>query len=345
MKKPHKQTQALTLKRLDAAEVRSIEMVCDTLASEHSRRAYRRALEDFFLWHRGAGRPRLDKATVQRYAATLRDAGMAPSSVNQRLSAIRRLATEAEDNGLLDPQVANGIRAVKGARREGRRTGNWLTRDEAQKWLNTPNTRTRKGKRDRALLAVLIGCGLRRAEAAALSFEHVQQRDGRWVLVDLVGKRDKVRSVPMPGWAKAAIDAWSEASGVREGLVFRAVNKGDRVIGGGVTAQAIYNTIVGYAEELEKKGVAPHDQMWGQMIKLLLVKLRVKTSELFLEYKPIPHTECRNQKSPKYDMLQRSRLNMFRGGTKRHRRWWVSGKLITEVVYFYTLWLGEEVKL
>jgi site-specific recombinase XerD len=79
------------------------------------------------------------------------------------------------------------------------RTGNWLTRDEAQQWLNAPDTRTREGKRDRALLAVLIGCGLRRAEAAALSFKHVQQRDGRWVLVDLIGKRDKVRSVPMPG--------------------------------------------------------------------------------------------------------------------------------------------------
>src|SRR5919199_185642 len=113
MKKTHKQGQALTLKRLDAAEAKSIEMVCD--------------------------------------------AGMAPSSVNQRLSAIRRLATEAEDNGLLDPQVANGIRAVKGARREGRRTGNWLTRDEAQQWLDAPDTRTLKGKRDRALLAVLIG--------------------------------------------------------------------------------------------------------------------------------------------------------------------------------------------
>jgi site-specific recombinase XerD len=77
MRKTQKQTQALTIKRLDAAEAKSIEMVCDALASEHSRRAYRRALEDFFLWHQGAGRPRLDKATVQRYAATLRDAGMA----------------------------------------------------------------------------------------------------------------------------------------------------------------------------------------------------------------------------------------------------------------------------
>lgn len=251
--------QALTLKRLSEAEARAIEMVLDGLPSEHSRRAYERALFDFFHWHRGVGRPQLSKAVVQRYAAELREAGMAPSSVNQRLSAIRKLAAEAADNGALDPQVANGIRAVKGARREGRRTGNWLTREEAQTWLGAPDTRTMKGRRDRALLAVLIGCGLRRSEAASLTFDHVQQRDGRWVLVDLIGKRDKIRSVPMPNWAKAAIDEWGQASGVSAGLVFRAINKGDRVVGEGITPQAIYNIIVGYAGALKKKGVAPHD--------------------------------------------------------------------------------------
>lgn len=184
---------------------------------------------------------------------------MAASSVNQRLSAIRRLATEAEDNGLLDPQLANGIRAVRGARIEGRRAGNWLTREEAQTWLGAPDVRTLKGQRDRALLAVLIGCGLRRAEAAGLTFDHIQQRDGRWVLVDLIGKRDKVRSVPMPNWAKATIDLWGKAAGLSGSLVFRAVNKGDRVVGDGITPQDIYNVIVRYARELKKSGVAPHD--------------------------------------------------------------------------------------
>jgi site-specific recombinase XerD len=251
--------QALTLKRLSEAEAIAIEMVLDGLPSEHSRRAYERALFDFFHWHRGVGRPQLNKAVVQRYAAELREAGMSASSVNQRLSAIRKLAAEAADNGLLDAQVAGGIRAVKGARQEGRRTGNWLTREEAQAWLGAPDKRTMRGRRDRALLAVLIGCGLRRSEAAGLTFGHVQQRDGRWVLVDLIGKRDKVRSIPMPNWAKAAIDDWSTASGVTDGLVFRAVNKGDRVVGGGITPQAIYNIIVGYAGELKKQGVAPHD--------------------------------------------------------------------------------------
>jgi site-specific recombinase XerD len=251
--------QALTLKRLGEAEARAIEMVLDGLPSEHSRRAYERALFDFFHWHRGVGRPQLNKAVVQRYAAELREAGMSASSVNQRLSAIRKLAAEASDNGLLDAQVAGGIRAIKGARQEGRRTGNWLTREEAQSWLGAPDRRTVRGRRDRALLAVLIGCGLRRSEAVNLTFEHIQQRDGRWVLVDLIGKRDKVRSVPMPNWAKAAIDDWSVASGLADRLVFRAVNKGDRVVGSGITPQAIYNIIVRYAGELQKHGVAPHD--------------------------------------------------------------------------------------
>jgi site-specific recombinase XerD len=251
--------QSLVRRRLTEAEISAIRMVLDGLASENSRRAYERALMDFFLWHKGVGRPQLNKAVVQRYAAELRDAGMAVSSVNQRLSAIRKLALEAADNGALDPQVANGIRSVKGARREGRRTGNWLTREEAQTWLSAPDTRKMRGRRDRALLAVLIGCGLRRAEAAGLTFDHVQQREGRWVLVDLIGKRDKIRSIPMPNWSKAAIDEWRISAGVWEGLVFRAVNKGDRVVGSGITPQAIYNIIVGYAEELKNKGVAPHD--------------------------------------------------------------------------------------
>jgi site-specific recombinase XerD len=251
--------KALVIVEPDDAVGNAIRIVLDGLPSEHSRRAYQRALIDFFHWHKGVGRPQLSKAVVQRYAAEMREAGMAPSSINQRLSAIRKLATEAADNGALDAQIANSIRSVRGARHEGRRTGNWLSREQAQMWLNAPDTSTLKGLRDRALLAVLIGCGLRRAEAASLTFAHVQQRDGRWVLVDLIGKRDKIRSVPMPNWTKAAIDGWSKAAQTNDGLVFRAVNKADRVVGDTITPQAIYNIVAGYAEELRNKGVAPHD--------------------------------------------------------------------------------------
>jgi len=251
--------RSLVRSKFTAAEAAVVAMVLDGLPSEHSRRAYERALVDFFHWHRGAGRPQLSKAVVQRYAAELREDGRSSSSINQRLSAIRKLASEAADNGLIDAQIAGGIRAVKGARQEGRRTGNWLTCEQAQSWLGAPDIRTLKGRRDRALLAVLIGCGLRRAEAASLTFEHIQQRDGRWVLVDLIGKRDKIRSVPMPNWTKAAIDAWGSVAGIENGLVFRAVNKADRVVGEGITPQAIRNIVADYAEKLKHDGVAPHD--------------------------------------------------------------------------------------
>lgn len=131
---------------------------------------------------------------------------------------------EAADNGLLDPEIAAGISRVKGAKRQGIRIGNWLTLPQAREFLAAPDLSTLKGKRDRTILATLIGCGLRRTETAELSVEHIQQREARWVVVDLVGKHGRVRSVPMPAWAKAATDAWTEAAGITSGRVFRAVN-------------------------------------------------------------------------------------------------------------------------
>ena len=116
-----------------------------------------------------------------------------------------------------------------------------------------------KGIRDRAMLSVLIGCGLRRAEAAILSVSHIQQREERWAIVDIVGKRDNMRTVPMPSWAKSAIDAWTYSAQIDEGFIFRRVNKGDNLMGNGITEQAIYNVVAGYAEKLENDGIAPHD--------------------------------------------------------------------------------------
>jgi len=229
-------------------EAALIQVVLDTVDSEHTRRAYRRALADFMTWYAEAGRPILNKATVQRYAAELRAAGMGAASINQRLSAIRKLAREAADNGALPEAIANGIKAVKGVRQEGQRAGNWLTRDQAQDLLNTPDPAILKGSRDRAILAVLIGCGLRRREAANLTVAHVAHRDGRWVIVDLVGKRNKTRSVPMPSWAKSAIDAWTQAAGITSGRLFRAVHKGGFVNGEGTTDQAIADVVRENAE-------------------------------------------------------------------------------------------------
>ena len=121
---------------------------------------------------------------------------------------------EAAYNGLLAPELANGITRVKGVASKGVRLCNWLTAKQAQALLNAPDASTPKGLRDRAILAVLLGCGLRRSEVAALTFKHIHQRDGRWSIVDLVGNHGRVRTVPVPTWAKVAIDAWASAAAV-----------------------------------------------------------------------------------------------------------------------------------
>jgi site-specific recombinase XerD len=91
---------------------------------------------------------------------------------------------------------------VKSAKTQGIRIGNWPSQRQAQALLSAPDISTLRGLLDRAIVAVLLGCGLRRSEVAALSFAHLQQRDGRWCIVDLVGKHGRVRTAPMPAWGE-----------------------------------------------------------------------------------------------------------------------------------------------
>src|SRR5207248_3001766 len=132
---------------------------------------------------------------------------------------------ECAESGLLHPPAAAAIGRVKGVPVRGVRAGNWLTRDQAEKLLLAPPN-TLMGLRDRAMLGLLIGCGLRRDELANLTFEHLQQRERRWVIVDMVGKGRRVRTVPVPGWAKALVDAWADSAGLTDGLVCRRFRKG-----------------------------------------------------------------------------------------------------------------------
>jgi integrase len=109
------------------------------------------------------------------------------------------------------------------------RAGNWLSLDQAQRLLDAPDSSTRKGLRDRAIFAVLLGCGLRRSEVAALTMRHIQQREGRWCIIDLVGKHGRIRTVPMPAWVKSAVDTWTQIADVIGGFIFRRVSALDTV--------------------------------------------------------------------------------------------------------------------
>jgi len=274
------------------------DIVIDGLNSPYSKVMYAKAINDFLVWRNDAGGGPFVKAQVNAYKAHLLSAtDYAPSTINLRLSAIRKLAAEAADNGVMDPHLSEGIQRVQGVTTHGVRTGNWLTLQQAQELIRKPDITTLKGLRDRAILTILIGAGLRRSEVANLTFDHIQMREARWVIVDLVGKRRRVRSIPIPAWAKAAIDDWVETANISDGKIFRSVNKGDNISGPDLTPQAVADVVKHYADICGFDNLAAHDlrrtyahlaKEGGsatEQIQFSLGHASVKTTERYLNLK------------------------------------------------------------
>src|SRR5881275_1925777 len=176
-RKPHarrKRSSTKSVLRLPDLE-HAKAAVLNSLNSADAKRGYRHAIDEFVDWYCSEPRLALNRIVVLRYRSHLESRQLAPGTVNLRLGAVRRLAYEASDCGLLSPDLAAGIRRVKGVKKLGVRLGNWLTAEQSQALWQAPNPERPKGKRDRALLSILLACGLRRHEVVELTFEHLQQ--------------------------------------------------------------------------------------------------------------------------------------------------------------------------
>ena len=291
-KSKRKRAPKTVLKLPDLEQSKSA--VLNSLTSPSSQRSYDHAIREFIDWYRSEPRLAFNKTVVTRYRISLEQRQYAPSTINLRLAAVRRLAYEAADCGLLSPDLAAGIRRVKGARRLGVRIGNWLTAEEGRRMIGAFGASALKQRRNRAMIAVLIGCGLRRAEAAALKFEDVQLREEHWVIADLNGKGGHIRTVPMPNWVKTAIDEWAILAGINSGPLFRAINKAGRVWGNGFTPKVIWSIVKEGAANCGLVGLAPHDlrrtcarlchQAGGELeqIQFLLGHVSIETTERYL---------------------------------------------------------------
>ena len=282
--------KVLRLSDLDHAK----RTVLNTLGSTASTRAYAHAIDDFIDWYCSEPRLAFSKPVVLRYRIELETRRLSASTINLRLAAVRRLAYEAADTGLLSPELAAGIQRVKGAKRLGVRLGNWLTPEQCRAVIAVPDVGTVKGKRDRAILCLLLGCGLRRGEVASLKVNSIQQRDDHWAIVDLVGKGRHVRTVPVPEWVKAALDAWVAAAAIADGRLFRCVSRQGKVWGRGITEKVVWHIVKDCAKRVGIPQLAPHDcrrscarlchAAGGELeqIQFLLGHVSVETTERYL---------------------------------------------------------------
>jgi site-specific recombinase XerD len=245
-------------------------------------------------WYCSEPRLAFNRIVVLRYRSHLESRRLAAGTINLRLGAVRRLAYEAADCGLLSSDLAAGIRRVKGLKMNGFRMGNWLTAEQARSLWQSPDNARLRGKRDRALLALLLACGLRRHEAVNLRAEDLQQREEHWAIVDLVGKAGHIRTVPMPDWVYLKLVDWLSSASIDRGEVFRRISRMGRVLGGGISEKAIWHLVKCSASKAGIPALALHDlrRTWARLcrsaggeldqLQLLLGHVSIQTTEQYL---------------------------------------------------------------
>jgi integrase len=276
-------------KRVDPRLLRLKQMVLDAVTSANSKRNYAKALDDLFVF--AAGRP-LTRALLMEWRAAMDK--LSPSTVNVRLSAMRKLVTEAQCNGILSAEEAENLGGVPNLRQKGIRLGNWLTREQAKELLHVPDRTKLKGKRDYVILALLVGCALRRQELAALLIEDIQMRENRWVIADLRGKGGRVRTVAVPVWVKQGINSWTAAAAIEEGRLLRPVSKSGKLNGDELSDWAVWSVVEQAAKEIGIERFGAHDlrrtcaklcrKNGGDLeqIKFLLGHSSIQTTERYL---------------------------------------------------------------
>ena len=284
--------------------------------SDNTRLAYRRALKDFVQWFESLPpgtkiKNGFSHFTVTSYIEYLLTQGLAPATINQRLAAVRQLAKNLWLNDALDQKQADAIRSIGNLSKHGTRTGYWLTPRQAKRLMATPDPETLRGKQQRLIIALLMGCGLRREEAAGLTGDAIQPRNDHWVIANLEGKGNRTRTIPISPWAIDIIHDWQQATGVTKGKLLRAISKSGTLTGprltkngkmsdGGMSHQAIYNAVKKLANAAGlPPALGPHDlrRTWGKrayeqqmpldQISLILGHASIKTTEIYLGLKDV----------------------------------------------------------
>lgn len=267
--------------------------VLNGVIAENSKRNYALALDElssFCLEHQQP----ISRTLILAFRAAMLDRNLSASTMNVKMSAVRKLITEAKRAGVVSAEEAAQMTDVPNIRQQGTRLGNWLTKDQAKQLLAVPDRSTMKGKRDYVILGLLVGCALRRTELATLDVETIQLREGRWVLADLCGKGRRIRTVAVPLWVKQGINVWMTAAGVEDGRLLRRVTKAGKPKGEGLSDWAVWSVVEQAAKEIGIERFGAHDlrrtcaklcrKAGGDLeqIKFLLGHSSIQTTERYL---------------------------------------------------------------
>ena len=228
------------------------------LDNPQTRRAYRADIREFQTFA-GITAPTqfrdIARGHVLAWRKTLEDRGVSRATIRRKLAALSSLFEYlCERNAVLSNPV-KGVKRPAVESNEGKTPA--LSDAQARQLLNAPDPETLKGKRDRAILGVLLYHGLRRAELCALSRRDIELRRGV-IHLRVDGKGGKVRYVPLHQNAASAIQEYLDASAPAEnGPLFRALQSNTRLSSGGV----YQSVVLKYGKQLGIDGMplfGPH---------------------------------------------------------------------------------------
>lgn len=221
----------------------AVRAVLESVGSTITKAMYRKAIEDFLLWLEQQGSPTVTGAAVQSHLAYLESVGYAAATLNQRLSAIRKLAAEAANSDLLPLDQAVQVCRIPNVRQAATLPATSLSKQKSEDLINAPDNQTNRGKRDRVLLALLVGCALRRREVVNLDVEDIQYEDGRGVIIRVVGQRGRIRSIAIPDWVEEALAQWLSAVKIASGPILRAVSRRGEIASDHLSPQTVFNIV------------------------------------------------------------------------------------------------------
>ncbi len=223
---------------------RGIDSVISAIENPRTKEAYIAELNRFFVWLSGANHDRLTSAAVKEYIEYLEQLNTGRSTINIAMAAITKLASVLVAQGAITGSTAYLIASMP---RRGRSVSlrKPLTQKQAFDLISAPDVSRKRGVRDRAILSVLVGCGLTVTQCSDLVVGQI----GENLLRGLRGRGANIHDALMPQWVRNALTDWLAVSRITDGYVFVNAGAGKKT-GVGVNESQIQRIVAKYAKKL-----------------------------------------------------------------------------------------------
>lgn len=222
---------------------------------------YEQAIDSFLEYLQNADHSEFGGSLSVAFAAYLKslsDKGYKPSTVNAKRAQLRRFMEWGATVGWIDQQTLVEIKQIKAPKALGGKHGNWITFEQMQQMLNDIDVSTVTGRRDKALLAMLFGTGIRRSEVVKLTWGHLQRIGNSWAIVNLDRKHHRTQAlIAVPEFVMKAIEQYSPR-GADNQRVFVSYTRWGQTREK-LTGETIRKVVQHYGKELGVGTFNPHD--------------------------------------------------------------------------------------